>query len=121
MPSNQVEGRVTISTASLGVLRSKPGATLNLGGVKRDPVVSDQGVAGYAETPVEPTLEATFVKKAGVSAQALAAITNEDISFEGDDGSHYILRQAWCSEPPERTAGEIKVKFAAISCDEVTA
>jgi len=119
--TNQVEGRITISTAKLGVVRSKPGASLNLGGMKRDSVEDDQGVAGYSETPVAPTIDATFVKKSGVSAQALADITSEDITFEGDDGSHYVLRQAWCSEPPERTAGEIKVKFAGIKCDEVTA
>ena len=119
--ANQVIGKVTISTASLGVLRSKPGATLNLGGVKREAVGDDQGIAGYTESHVEPTLDATFVKKAGVSAQALANITDEDISFEGDDGSHYVLRNAWCAEPPEVSNEGVKVKFAGVRCDEVTA
>lgn len=121
MATNQVIGRVTISTASLGVVRSKPGASLNLGGVKRDPVEDDQGVAGFTEATQAPTLDATFVKKAGVSMQALAGITNEDISFEGDDGSHYVLREAWCAEPPELSNDGIKVKFAGTRCDEVTA
>ncbi|RMG60285.1 MAG: hypothetical protein D6717_00345 [Gammaproteobacteria bacterium] len=119
--SNQVQGRITISTASLGVIRSMPGATLDLGGVKREPVEDDQGTAGYKETPSTPKIEATFVKKGGVSARAIGDISNEDISFEGDDGSHYVLREAWCSEPPQLSAGEIKVTFAGIRCDEVTA
>jgi len=106
---------------SLGVLRSKPGASLDFGGVKRDPVEDDQGVAGYSESPVAPSIDATFTKNAGVSVKALADISNEDISFEGDDGSHHVIRQAWCSEPPVLSGGEIKVKFIGITCDEVTA
>ncbi len=97
---NQVQGKVSISLPITGLLRSKPGASLDLGGVKRDPVVDDQGVAGYTEQPVSPSIDATFIKKAGVSAATLAAIVQEDISFEGDDGAHYVLRDAWCAEPP---------------------
>jgi len=119
--TNQVAGKITISTASMGVLRSKPGATLDIGGNKRDPVEDDQGVAGYTEATVAPSIDATFTKKSGISVKAIGDITNEDISFEGDDGSHHILREAWCSEPPTLSAGEIKAKFVGIKCDEVTA
>jgi len=118
---NQVTGKITISTASLGVIRSKPGATLDFGGVKRDPVEDDQGVAGYTETPVAPSVDATFVHKGGISIKALADIVQEDISFETDTGSHFVVREAWCTEPPQLSAGEIKVKFVGTLCDEVTA
>jgi len=118
---NQVGGRATISTASLGVLRSKQGATLDFGGDKRTGQTDDQGVAGYSVEPGIPSIDATFTQKGGVSLKSIAAINNEDISFETDVGSHHVLRGAWCSEPPTLVAGEIKAKFEGISCDEVTA
>lgn len=117
---NQVSGKITISTASMGVLRSKPGATLDFGGFKRDVVEDDQGIAGYTETPVAPSIEGSFVHKGGLSIKGLADITNEDISFETDTGSHFVIRQAWCTEPPQLASGEVKLKFTGISCDEVT-
>jgi len=119
--SNQVQGKISITVPSLGIVRSKQGASLDYGGVKRDAVEDDQGIAGYSEAPAAPSIDATFTKKAGISVKSLADIINEDVSFEGDDGSFHVLRQAWCSEPPVLSGGEIKVKFVGISCDEVKA
>jgi len=118
---NQVGGRATISTVSMGVLRSKQGATLDLGGDKRTGQTDDQGVAGFSVEPGIPSIDATFTQKGGVSAAALAAIVNEDIAFETDVGSHHVLRNAYCAETVTLTAGEIKAKFEGISCDEITA
>ncbi len=119
--SNQVTGKMTISTASMGVLRSKQGATLDFGGVKRDEMADDQGVAGFTEEPVAPSIEATLTHKSGLSLKAVAAITDEDINFETDTGSHFVIRNAWCAEPPQLSNDGMKVKFVGISCDEVTA
>jgi len=119
--SNRVQGKININLASMGIIRSKSGASLDFGGVKRDAVTDDQGIAGYIEAHVAPKIDATIIKKAGVSLQALAAIVKEDVSFEGDDGSHHVLRDAWCSAPPTLAGGEIKITFIGTRCDEITA
>jgi len=119
--SNQVQGKVSINIPSMGIVRSKQGASLDYGGIKRDAVEDDQGVAGYTEAYSAPSIDAAFTKKAGISVKAIADIIDEDISFEGDDGSFHVLRQAWCAEPPTLSGGEIKAKLVGISCDEVKA
>jgi len=122
MPNkNIVAGRATISTAAMGVLRSKQGSTLDIGGVKREAVEDDQGVAGYSEKSSAPSIDATFIKKAGISLKQIGAIVDEDINFEADDGSHHVLQHAWCSEPPTLSGGDIKAKFIGIRCDEISA
>ena len=121
MGTNQVTGKATISLASMGPVRSKQGSTLDFGGVKRDAVEDDQGVAGFVEAPSAPSIDATFTHKGGLSVKDIANITDEDVSFETDTGSHFVLRNAWCSEPPTLSGGELKAKFVGLKCDEVKA
>ncbi len=121
MNANQVTGKITISTASLGVLRSKAGATLDFGGVKRAEVIDDQGVAGFTSEPAAPSIDATLTHKSGISLKAVAAIESEDVSFETDTGGHWVLRNAWCVDTVTLSGGEVKAKFVGISCDEVKA
>jgi len=117
---SQVTGRATITVGTLGPQRSKNGATLDFGGVKRNPVTDDQGLAGYSEESVEATIDASFTHTAGMSVQAFADIKDENINFEVDSGGVWMLQHAFIIEPPSLSGGELKCKFAGV-CKEVKA
>ena len=104
------------------LLQTKEGASLNVGGVNREPVVGNQ-VHGYVEKVVAPTVECAITVNASTSLTALAKIDDATITFECDTGQTYVLRNAWLTEPPNMTAGEsggdVKLKFCAMACEEL--
>ena len=118
---NTVGGRATVTTTSLGVLRTQKGSTLYRGAVKKTGVTDDQGVAGKQHEPTVPYIECTITEKAGVDVEAIDAIDDEDISFETDAGSHFILKEAWNTGESTLVAGEIKTKFEGVRCLKVSA
>ena len=114
----QVTGRVYISVGGRR-LRSKPGATLNTGGVSRSPVLSDSGVDGYSETTVSPQVDCTISHTSDISLTDLGAIVNETLRFQTDTGVSYTIRNAWCAAPPTLGAGgEVTLVFNGIECIE---
>ena len=95
----QVTGRVFISVGGRR-LRSKPGATLDIGGVSRAPVTSDSGVDSYTESTAAPAVNCTISHMSGVSLADLASIRDETMRFQTDTGIGYTIRGAWCASPP---------------------
>lgn len=117
----QLTGRAFIKLNG-NLLRSKEGAKLNLGGVNRPPVTGDTGVHGYTERPVAPWIECTISHGADTNLQELADFRDGSVSFETDTGKSYVLREAWCENPPELTTGEgeVTLRFSGMSAEEVT-
>lgn len=116
---NQVTGRATISVDGLR-LQTKAGATFQPGGVKRTPVISDQGVAGYTEETLSPQLECTVIHKAGVSISYLNGIKDASIVFETDTGSRFQLQQAWSTGEARLTGGgDVAMTFNSITSEEI--
>lgn len=114
----QVTGRVFISVGGRR-LRSKPDATLDIGGVRRDPVTSDSGVDGYTESTTAPAVNCTISHMAGVSLADLAAIRDETMRFQTDTGIGYTIRGAWLAAPPTLGGGgEVTLAFNGVECIE---
>lgn len=118
MPSNQVTGRITITVGGKRLL-SREGATLKYGGVERKGVAGDTGVHGYTEETATPGVECTISHTGETSLAELLEITSTTLVFEADTGRTYILRQAWCGGGLELSKGEVKLKFEAMSCEEM--
>lgn len=94
------------------LLRSQPGATLNMGGVKRT-AKSGHSVYGYSEEIVESTLDATLVDMADTDAIKLSAIKDATLRFETDTGNVYTVKGAWTSEPCQvSSGGDLPLKMA---------
>ncbi|MGE0487315.1 MAG: phage tail tube protein [Gammaproteobacteria bacterium] len=117
----QLTGRCSVKINGQ-LIRSKPGAKLNLGGVTREAVLGDNGVDGFVQKTAAPYIEGTFTHGRDTDLQALHDLEDGSVSFETDTGKGYILRNAWSANPPELTSGEGEVtfRFEGVTCEETT-
>lgn len=97
----QYLGRVTVRVNGEG-LESKPGANIDLGGITRESIVSDQGM-GFKETPKPSRVECEMSVKRGTSVEALRTLTDATLVFDTDTGQSYIVRNAYTAETPKLT------------------
>lgn len=85
--------------------RSKAGAKLKTGGMKREAVMSNGGVVGYSETPEAAELDATLADMADTDIMAINETVDATLRFETDTGKTLIVTNAFTSEPCELTGG----------------
>lgn len=100
-------------------LRTEPGSTLKTGGLAREGVAADTGVAGYTEAVAIPEISATLLHAADVKLGDFQAMTSETISFDTDTGKSFVLTEAWCKGALEISAGKVQLTFQGIKCEEV--
>lgn len=98
---------------------TKPGATLDPGGISREPVVGDTGVAGPQASNNAPSIECTIIKTDEVTLKEIQDITDATITFDGDDGSSYIITNGFNGPVPKLSRDGISATFYGISCEEV--
>lgn len=95
--------------------RSQPGATLDFGGLARKTVIADGQLLGWKGTPVEAHVTATFEHNSTTDVDKLNGLEDSTLRFECDSGVAYIIRNAFCAEPPKLTGGDgsgLSVSFA---------
>ena len=103
------------------LIESLPGAKLNVGGVKRNPVVGNT-VHGYAEEVVPATVECEISVSGQTKIMDIAKYKQETLTFECDTGQTFVVKDAFLTEPPELTAqegGKVPLKFAGNPADQV--
>jgi hypothetical protein len=116
----QFLGRATIRVNG-SVIETAKGATLNVGGVKRTPVISGR-LVGYAEETVAATVECETSLRNGMSIDALRGLAGATITFECDTGQRYVIGDAFITEPPtmkDGDGGNVALKFAGPAAEEV--
>ncbi len=113
----QVTGRVFIALNGQRI-RSKEGASLDVGGLKRDAQTSDAGVDGFSEAVAVPRVECKINDTADIRVEDLRNFRDGTLVFETDTGKPYTLNTAWIAEPPKLTKGEWELKFEAVECLE---
>lgn len=104
------------------VLQTLPGATLDVGGAVRTARTGTRSVHGYSQTEKEAMVECEITLPQGYSIKQLHDITDATISFQGDSGQSYVIRGAWCTEPPTVKDGDdasVTVKFSGPAAEEV--
>lgn len=117
---SQITGRAFISING-SRLKSRPGATLNLGGFNRESQLGDDGVHGYKEAVAAPSVSLTISHDKDVSLKDLADATDVSITFETDTGRTYIMSPSWLTAPPELNSqeGTIPLTYEGMSAEEV--
>lgn len=100
-------------------LRTEPGATLKTGGVSREGVVADTGVAGYTESTSIPEVTCSVLHGADIKLADFNAMTSETVSFDTDTGKSFVLSEAWCKGALELSAGKVQLVFQGMRCEEV--
>lgn len=113
----QVFGKAVVTVGGKRY-NTKPGASLDPGGTSREPVVGDGGVAGNQDSINAPQLECTIIKTADVTLKEIQDITDATISFDGDDGSSYVISGGFSGPAPKLSRDGIAATFYGIECKE---
>ena len=118
----QVAGKVFLNISGVGGesvrLRSKEGASLELGGVEREAAISDSGVDGFTEKVTAPKVDCKISLTNDIKLKDLQAFKNGTLIFQTDTGRVYTLSGAWCAKPPKLEKGEVTLEFGAVECQE---
>lgn len=109
--AGKVTGRVTFEVDG-EVMESEAGATLNIGGVNREPVISETGKVFAMETSVPATAECTILHVTDTDLVALAALMDVTINFKCDSGQVYTMGHSFLTEPPSLVSGKASLKWA---------
>lgn len=118
---SQLLGKALIK-ADGELLETLPGAKLDMGGVTRTPHAHDTGNVHFAEQTKEAMVECEVSVTPGLSLDKFRKMTDVTIQFLADTGQSYIVRNAFCVDPPVVTAGEggkVPLKFAGPAAEEV--
>lgn len=112
----QIAGKVYISINGQR-LRSKEGASLDIGGAAREPVISDSGVDGFTEKVAVPKVDCKISLTDDIKLKDLQAFQGT-LVFETDTGRVFTLQDAWRTNPPKLEKGEVSLEFNAVECIE---
>lgn len=105
---SQATGRVTIKIGS-EALRSKAGASINVGGINRDFDVTDQLESYYREKGTVATIKATMPHFADTDLLKLRNMKNFTAFFETDTGHLYTVAKAAVANVGDLANGEVEV------------
>ncbi len=96
-----------------GVVRSKEGAKLNIGGKERTPIVGHK-LYGPAEKFIHATMEFTLAHVGGDDLIGLSAKVDATLEFETDTGDTYMMANSFATKPAELSGGEgdVSLEFA---------
>lgn len=87
------------------LLLSQPDASLDIGGTVRTARIGNK-VHGYSETEKQSELECKIDMDSTVSLAAIRNWSDVTITFETDVGKSYVIRNAFCVNPPKVTGGD---------------
>lgn len=113
----QVTGRVTVKLNGAS-LKSRPGASIDIGGVTREPVENDQGTVDYRETTRASVVTCTLVHTSDLDLIALRNFVNGTLLFECDSGPKYVVPGAFVQEIGELSEGEVEVTFGGSPAEQ---
>ncbi len=115
---SQVFGRAFITVAGKRY-NTKEGASLKFGGISREAVIGDSGVAGHQEKIEAPQVDCTIIHTANISLKEIQAIKDATISFDTDNGKSFVITDAFNGPAPELSRDGIKASFYGSQCEEV--
>lgn len=118
---SQITGRALIKLDGR-LQKSRPGATIRLGGFSRTTQNGDDSVHGYSEAVVSPRIECTFSHDRNTNMTELDNFKDGSILFETDSGKTYIVSEAWRSDDPATLStqdGSIPYVFEGLRSEEL--
>jgi hypothetical protein len=116
----QFLGRATIR-ANGQVIETAKGASLDIGGVKRNPIVSGR-LVGWAEETVPAMIECETTLRRGMSLETLRNLAGATIIFEADTGQRWVISDAFITDTPtmkDGEGGQVVLKFAGPGAEEI--
>jgi hypothetical protein len=116
----QYVGRVTISVGG-NTLRSEGGASIDIGGTKRDPKPDDQGGVGWTQETAPSKVDCEVLVAPGDSIASYGEMAGVDISFQADTGQSWVITDAFLTDTPNLKGkdGKVSLKFAGPPAEEI--
>jgi len=116
--SGQITGKVTVRLDGI-VVPTENQATLNVGGVKREPETHG-GRTYFSESEEAPMLECTVLQNKDFDAIELTNMTGATVIFEADTGQQYMMRKAFTTDPVSfEGSGKAPLKISCEQLDKV--
>jgi hypothetical protein len=106
----QATGRVKVKVNGTQ-LRSKRGASLQIGGVTRNDVPNDDGTVDFNEETQPAQITATLTHTSETDLIALRNFKGGTVVFETDTGVSYSVGGAYTKSVGELSEGEVPVTF----------
>jgi hypothetical protein len=113
-----VAKRLFFDIPGLGRVNALPGGSIKLSGMKREGVAADTGPVGYTEEPGFGELSFKLPNK-GISIAQLKDLKDIAVTAQDDAGVVYQCQEAFVTEPPTLSGGEIDVKMMYAREEEV--
>jgi len=116
----KITGKATIRVNGAELVTA-PGATLNPGGAKRNPVAGVNHI-DFNEENVPPEMSCKVHHRADVSMTRLRdKLVGATVRFECDNGTAFLLRNAFTTDVPslDSKEGMVDLKMSAEGCEEV--
>ena len=105
---SQASGRVTIKLDGQAI-RSKPGASLQTGGITRTGDMTDQGEFYQSEKWVPSSIQATMPHMTDTDIVKLRAWKNGTATFATDAGHTFTVAKACVTEIGDLSNGEVVI------------
>ena len=106
----KISGIVTIEVDG-ETLESESGATLNPGGITREPMMSDAGNYHFTEANTPSSVECSIMHISTTDITAFNAMTDVTVNFKCDTGQVYTITGACLTEPASLSGGKASLKF----------
>lgn len=104
------------------VILARDSMAFDPGGVERAVQKSMAGIDGFSETTKEASLELDFSLLKGMSIDDFRNADDVTLVIELDTDQTYVMRNAWCVNPPPISAGSsagVKVTFNSKPAEEI--
>ncbi len=100
--------------------KSRPGATLNLGGINNETVVGDDGVHGPKQSITAPSINFSISHTKETKLAKLSESIDDSITFETDSGAIYIMNPSWLTTPPVLNSqeGTVELNYEGVRVEE---
>lgn len=105
MASKKKLGKATVKVDS-DMLKTKPGASIDIGGVERTTVIGAVAVDGFYETPKPSRVECEVSVGTETKLSKISGWDNVTIVFECDTGQIYVVQGGWLTNTAALTASE---------------
>ena len=113
----QVSGRATIKLEG-EALRSKPGSSMQIGGIAREFDVTDQLQSYFRERGKVAMIKVTVIHASDTELVKLRDFKNGTITFETDTGRVYTIANAAYADSGDLSNGEVECTFMGDPAEE---
>jgi hypothetical protein len=103
------------------MLRSRPGASLQTGGIVREAVVDDRGIVDYRESIIPSEITANLVHNAATAIKSLRTFKNATAIFETDTGRVFTINGAFTASIDALSNGEFSINIQGSPAEEPNA